>query len=112
MLQYLVILYLFTAEDSFPDVFREVETLQDNYYQFGKLFGLPSQDLDDIQKDFHQNNLRALTEVLLAWLKHHYKHEDYGPPTWRKLVETVDNPAGGSNHKLAKHIANDHPKGN
>ena len=35
----------------------------------------------------------------------------HGPPTWRRLVEAVDNPAGGSNHSLAERIAIDKPIG-
>ena len=44
-------------------------------------------------------------EMLQIFLKHRYNIEKYGPPTWRKLVEAVDSPAGGNNHSLAKKIA-------
>ena len=33
----------------------------------------------------------------------------YGKPTWRKLVEAVQNKVGGYNHALAQKIAAEHP---
>jgi hypothetical protein len=39
-----------------------------------------------------------------------YDIERHGPPSWRKLVEAVDNPAGGSDHALALKIAKEHTK--
>jgi len=35
----------------------------------------------------------------------------YGKPTWRKLVEAVENKVGGNNCALAKEIAAKHPGG-
>ena len=33
----------------------------------------------------------------------------FGKPTWRRLVEAVEDPAGGNNHALALNIAAEHP---
>ena len=65
--------------------------------------------MDAIQRAFRQDIPQAFTEVLKVFLKHRYNVEKYGPPTWRKLVEAVDSPAGGNNHALAKKIAEHHP---
>ena len=35
--------------------------------------------------------------------------ERFGKPTWRRLVEAVQDPAGGNNLALAQKIAQDHP---
>ena len=32
-----------------------------------------------------------------------------GKPTWRRLVEAVEDPVGGNNHALALKIAAEHP---
>ena len=75
------------------------------------MLGLPVQEMKKIKKGCAQDLDDAYTEMLLVWLKHSYKVERYGPPTWRRLVEVVDDPAGGNNHALAKKIASNHPTG-
>ena len=97
------------VEDDFREVYREVVSIQSNYYQFGIELGLPPQEMNAVQKAFRQDIPQAFIEVLQIFLRHRYKVEKYGPPTWRKVVEAVDNPAGGNNHALAKKIAEDHP---
>ena len=90
-------------------MYREVIGIQSNYYQFGIELGLPLREMDAVQNAFRQDIPRAFMEVLQIFLKHRYNIEKYGPPTWRKLVEAVDSPAGGNNHALAKKIAENHP---
>ena len=90
-------------------MYREVVSIQSHYYQFGIELGLPPREMDAVQKAFRQDIPQAFTEVLKIFLKHRYNVEKYGPPTWRKLVEAVDSPAGGNNHALAKKIAEHHP---
>lgn len=88
---------------------REVISIQSSYYQFGIELGLPLREMDAVQKAFRQDIPQAFTEVLRIFLKHRYNIDKYGPPTWRRLVEAVDNPAGGNSHALAKTIAENHP---
>ena len=97
------------VEDHFREVYREVISIQSNYYQFGIDLGLPLREMNAVQKAFRQDIPRAFIEVLQIFLRHRYNVENYGPPTWRKLVEAVDSPAGGNNHALAKKIAKNHP---
>ena len=35
--------------------------------------------------------------------------ERFGKPTWRRLVEAVEDHVGGNNHALAQAIAAEHP---
>ena len=54
----------------------------------------------------------CLREVILKWLrKSGYDYGQYGPPTWRWVVEAVGSPAGGDNPELARRIAAQHPIG-
>ena len=100
-------IYLFVGEDNFNYVYQKVTNISSHYYEFGIALGLPPAELDNIKEE--SKSPRALSGVLQAWLKQNYNTEIHGPPTWRKLVEAVDHPAGGNNHALAKTIASEHP---
>ena len=39
----------------------------------------------------------------------HLQVEKFGKPTWRRLVEAVEDHVGGNNCALAQRIARDHP---
>ena len=101
----IILFHIHTEEDDFREVFRCTVDLKIYYYELGIELGLPPQEL--------QNKTvgNPLADVLLAWLSQRYDTERYGVPTWRRLVEAVDNPAGGNNHELAKTIASKHPTG-
>lgn len=73
--------------------------------------GLPPGELQTIELEHDKDVARRFIQVLTVWLKQEYKVEKYGFPTWRKIVEAVDSPAGGGNHALAKAIASKHPNG-
>ena len=90
-------------------MYREVVNIQSSYYQFGIELGLPLREMDVVKKEFQHDIVQAFTEVLRIWLRHRYNVEKYGAPTWRRLVEAVDNPAGGNNHALAKIVAQHYP---
>ena len=96
-------------EDNFCKVHSEVIDIKANYYEFGIRLGLPPREMNAVQKAFRQDLSQAFMEVLQIFLKHRYNIQEYGPPTWRKLVEAVDSDAGGNNHALAKKIAKNHP---
>jgi hypothetical protein len=78
------------------------------YYELGIGLGLPPHELTAIQD---KTVGTPLAGILLAWLNRHYNTEWHGLPTWRRLVEAVDNPVGGNNHELAKTIASKHTSG-
>lgn len=104
-------MYFHTAEDDIRDVCEQVMEVSPKYYKLGIVLGLPTSELDKIRQGFPQDMDQALIEVLTRWLKHSYKVDKHGPPSWRKLVEAVDSQAGGNNHSLAKNIATNHPLG-
>lgn len=100
-----------TDEADWKDVVVEVITINASYYSFGGALGLSPTELNTIKLACGQNPKQGLNDVTLAWLHQKYNTEKYGPPTWRRLVEAVDDPAGGDNHALAKTIASRHPAG-
>ena len=91
--------------DNFSDVYLRVKSsISSQYYDFGIALGIPPGVLGNIKEE----PKRALSNVLQEWLKQNYNTDKHGLPTWQKLVEAVDNPAGGNNHVLAKAIASEH----
>ena len=82
--------------------------IRSSYYTLGSVLGIRYGDMAAIKHDNPQDAKQALYWVLVKWLSQDEKH---GSPTWRKLVEAVDNEAGGNNHALAKRIAKQHPTG-
>ena len=95
----------FAGERDFYHVYRELISIKANYYQLGIGLGLPPGELSSIRKGA-QDIEQAFSEVLVAWLKN---VGVLGPPTWRRLVEAVDSPAGGNHPALAMSIAKKHP---
>ena len=58
----------------------------------------------------HRGNPHGcLQAVVVKWLQKGYDYQLCGPPTWRMLVESVGDPAGGNDTALAEAIANRHP---
>ena len=100
---------MLSGEDDLNDVYKEIVAIKTLYYQVGICLGLPAGELETIWSNYHQLTDRAFVQVLLWWLRQHYNVERFGPPTWRRLVEAVDSPAGGNQPALAKAIANKHP---
>lgn len=75
------------------------------YYRLGIALGLPPSELEIIKEQNPKNIQQAFDEMLLTWLRWKHDYEKYGPPTWRTLVEAVDE----DNHALAVDIAKKHP---
>ena len=84
----------------------ELLPLEGCYYELGEGLGL-SEDYLGIIRD----SRNPLKEVVMAWLQRQYDMQKFGQPTWRMLVKTVDNLAGGKKHQLAKEIAANHTVG-
>ena len=74
------------------------------YYNLGIELGLHPGTIAENQLDL----TKALTEVLLTWLKRQYDVEKHGHPTWQRLREAVGSPSGGDNPALAEKIAEKH----
>ena len=54
------------------------------------------------------NPHHCLQAVVVKWLQKSYNYQRYGLPTWRMLVESVGDPAGGNNDALAETMAKRH----
>ena len=98
------------AEGDFREVYCELVSIKARYYQLGIVLGLPPGELEAIRKIHSQDTEQALIQVLLLWLRQQYDTEKCGCPTWQRLREAVDSPAGGNNHTLAEKIAEKHLK--
>ena len=99
------------GEDDLRDIIAEIMTAKVRFYAIGRTLGLPAGELDSVRLSNTQDHEQQLNDIVLVWLRQKYNVEKFGSPTWRKLVEAIDNPAGGDNHKLAKTIALNHPVG-
>ena len=50
-----------------------------------------------------------MDKVISEWLKLNYDYKKYGLPSYKALVDAVENPFGGNNTALAEEIAKAHP---
>ena len=89
------------------NVLKAVLPMKSVYFSLGQCLGLPIAVLESIGKA-ESDTERALYETLKLWLQQKYDAERFGLPTWRMLVEAVDQEAGGNNNELAKEIASNH----
>ena len=96
------------GEDNYLDVSTSVWSLCANWHDLCLALGLPPSLLSTIKREQAGDSKACLRESLTNWLQRNYNTEKHGLPTWRKLVEAVDLPAGGKNHALALKIAEEH----
>ena len=90
------------------DVISEIITVKARSLAIGRTLGLRMGELDSIRSSL-QDHEQQLNDVVCVWLRQRYNVERFGTPTWRKLVEAIDDPAGANDHRLAKIIAQHHP---
>ena len=110
ILAFLHMLDCYTTADigALTDVNDEVASLAAEWRGICTALGLLSEG--EIAQACHFAPKECLKEVLRRWLKKEYDTDRHGLPTWRKLVEAVAKPAGGSNPAKAGKIAADHKK--
>ncbi len=101
---------LILDEDDLSKIIKEILPIESRYYNLGRSLNLKIPDLRRI-RDENSRESDALEDVLLLWLNKKYDEKKYGPPTWRMLVEAVNEETGGDNHKLAEKIALNHQAG-
>ena len=129
---------LLTGEDDLRDVMSAVKNLAGMWKDLGISLGLRPSDLKSILTANPHSPDDCLREMILQWLKQSYNVcftlilylpylntyvtvvcpipllsfpnvEKLGMPTWKRLVEAVEDDAGGNNPALAQTIARDHP---
>ena len=98
----------YVEEGGLRTVYDVVLPVSSKWYRFCISLGLRASRLDSIAKNNPNSTDDCLLDGLKDWVKKNYETEKHGHPTWRKLVEAVDNSSGGENHALALEIAEEH----
>ena len=96
-----------TDEDDLPDTIRELTDVAASWRNIGIQLGIPDSQLETIQLQ-GDKPLDCLRQTLSTWLRRNYNVGRFGEPTWMKLVEVVNDSAGGGNPSLAMEIARRH----
>ena len=96
--------------DDLFDVRQELLPVCKQWLSIGFALRLKISVLDDIRRN-GGNPTDCLTSVVKEWLNRKYRVEEFGEPTWQRLVEAVSDPAGGANMALARDIAQRHKTG-
>lgn len=104
----IIIALKISEEDDLSEVFDTLLPVSSKWSRVCCCLGLQASLLDTIKKNHPGDIEECLFEGLQQWLQRNYNTEKHGPPTWRKLVEAVDNSSGGHNHTLALEIAKKH----
>lgn len=94
-----------TGEDDHFDIIKDLTPVAARWKAIGVALGLKYGVLDSINPGSPDE---CLLVVIANWLMRNYNVDRFGPPTWRKLVEVVKDPAAGNNKALADEIARKH----
>ena len=77
------------------------------WYNIATCLKLKPKVLETIKSEA-SSSTEAMAKVIDNWLQMDYDVEEFGPPTWKALVEAVEAPDGGNNSALAEEIAVQH----
>ena len=92
------------VDDDAAVILHELDGLQSEYFTLGIHLHLPPGKVSTIQEDNPHNSRSAIGKVITEWLMMNYKHNEFGKPSWRLLVEAVST----VDLERAKIIANNH----
>ena len=98
----------YSGEDDTYDVYREVVSLSGRWPSICLALRLRPSDRSKIAAAHPRSPDECLEAVVVKWLQKGYNYQKFGCPSWRILVEAVDDPAGGNNSALAETIAKKH----
>ena len=104
---YNVSVYVVADIDDLFEVQCDLLDVAHKWKGLGKALRLRPNVLNRIEADRPDVNSR-LEEVLTEWLQQAYNTDRFGLPSWKLLVAAVAHPAGGSDHALARRIAEKH----
>ena len=96
-----------TDEDDLPDTIKKLTDVAASWRNIGIQLGIRDSQLEAIQLQ-GESPLNCLRQMLSTWLQKNYNVKKFGEPTWMKLIEAVNHPAGGGNPSLAMKIAENH----
>ena len=97
--------YNYIAAGDIHEVMGEVITIAECWQKMLIFLHLPSLMKSTIAAAHPTDPSACLRTVIVLWLHREYDVEQYGPPSWRALVEAVADPAGGNDTDLAESIA-------
>jgi len=97
--------------DDFFDVKKELITVAANWMDIGSALRLKPDTLDNIETRCSNDPHWCLDLMVKEWLKRNYNVGKFGEPTWQRLVDVVNSPAGGANRALAIDISRRHKAG-
>ena len=100
--------FLLLAKDDERDILRCLGQLTARFYELGGSLGLSENTLDSIKQNKTSDD-DALRKVIREWLKLNYNHDRYGLPSYKTLVDAVEDNFGGKDAALAMKIAKAHP---
>ena len=83
----------------------EIITIANSWQRILIFLYLPSLMKSTIAAAHPTDPSACLRTVIVLWLQREYDVEQYGPPSWRALVEAVADPTGGNDTHLAESIA-------
>ena len=97
--------YNYIAAGNIDEVMGEVITIAESWQKMLIFLHLPSLVKSTIAATNPTDPSACLRTVIVLWLQREYDVEQYGPPSWRALVQAVADPAGGNDTELAESIA-------
>ena len=98
-------LLIHIATTCIDEVMGEIITIAESWQKMLIFLHLPSLMKSTIAAAHPTDPSTCLRTVIVLWLQREYDVEQYGPPSWRALVEAVADPAGGNDSDLADSIA-------
>ena len=101
--------YNYIAAGDIDEIMDEVISVAESWQKILILLHLPSLVKSTIAATNPTDPSACLRTVIVLWLQREYDVEQYGPPSWRALVEAVADPAGGNDTDLAESIAEKYP---
>ena len=87
---------------------QKIISVKSRYYALGRALDLPPGELELIRQTNAHNPEQGLNDILLMWLRQKYSIERFDPPTWKRLLEAIEDQAGGKDPALAKYITELH----
>ena len=94
----------FLDEDDQPEVEEALQFLHSKWPMIGTQLHLRQSTIETIKSE-HLDPAESMKKVVYNYLKKNYNVERFGLPTWKKIVEAVEKPAGGGNVAQAERIA-------
>lgn len=86
-----------------------LEGVATNWIAIGLFLGIPYNRIEMFQEEGDLEG--RINKMVAFWLGGRCDTEQFGEPTWRKLVDAVAARSGGCHQRLAAEIAKNHPLG-